>query len=156
MAPTPYTVSRSTEITAPADAVFGLVADFHEWTAWSPWERNDPDVERTYSGPDSGQGASYEWRGNRKAGAGGMTITEADRPGRVAIDLRFDKPFSSESTVVFTIVETESSTTVDWTMAGHSTGFAKLFAKVVPMDKLIGKDFERGLRNLKEQAESGR
>lgn len=154
MAPTPYAVSRSTEITAPADAVFALVADFHRWTAWSPWEQSDPDVERTYGGPDSGEGATYAWRGNRKAGAGTMTITEAERPGRIAIDLTFEKPFSAESTVVFTIVETESSTTVDWTMAGHSTGLAGLFTKVVPMDKLIGKDFERGLRALKEQAES--
>lgn len=155
MAPTPYTVTRSAETTASADAVFALVADFHRWTAWSPWERNDPDVERTYGGADSGEGATYGWSGNRKAGRGTMTITEAERPGRVAIDLRFEKPFSAESTVVFTIVETESSTTVDWTMAGHSTGFATLFAKVVPMDKLIGKDFERGLSALIEQAESG-
>ncbi len=155
MAPTSYTVARSTEISASAETVYALVADFHRWPTWSPWEQSDPNLERTYGGPDSGEGATYEWHGNRKAGAGTMTITEAERPGRVAIDLRFEKPFSAESTVVFTIVETGSTTTVDWTMAGNSTGFAKLFTKVVPMDKLIGKDFERGLRSLKEQAESG-
>ena len=67
-----YTVVRSRTIPAPVEQVYPLIADFHQWTRWSPWEDVDPDLHRDYSGPDSGQGAVYAWSGNRKAGSGRM------------------------------------------------------------------------------------
>ncbi len=80
MAPTPYTVERSTVVAAPADQIFPLLVDFHEWPRWSPWEDIDPDMQRTYGGAESGVGATYAWSGNRKAGAGSMEITDLATP----------------------------------------------------------------------------
>ncbi|KQR99892.1 transcriptional regulator [Williamsia sp. Leaf354] len=155
MAPSAYTVTRSIDVAAPADVVYALIADFHHWTTWSPWEQTDPNVERSYSGPDSGVGASYAWKGNRKAGAGSMAITDVEPRRRITIALEFLKPFKSTSTVVFTIAEQINGTTgVEWTMTGDRSGIAKLMTKVVPMDKLIGGDFARGLEQLKARAES--
>ena len=39
-------------------------------------------------------------------------------------------------------------------MTGEQTGIAALFGKVMPMDKLVGKDFEKGLAQLKAAAEA--
>lgn len=63
-------------IAAPAAAIYPLIADFHEWTRWSPWEGLDADLNLSYSGPDGEVGASYAWKGNRKAGQENMMATE--------------------------------------------------------------------------------
>ena len=48
-----------------------------------------------------------------------------------------------------------SGTRVTWLMRGETEGAAALFSRVVPMDKLLGKDLERGLARLKAVAEDG-
>ncbi|HEV7707120.1 MAG TPA: SRPBCC family protein, partial [Asanoa sp.] len=69
-----YTVSRSIDIAAPPARIYPKIADFHNWTQWSPWEDMDPDIKREYSGAESGLGAAYAWSGNTKAGKGRMEI----------------------------------------------------------------------------------
>ena len=75
-----YTVERTAVLRAEPERIYEEVEDFHRWPAWSPWEDIDPEMERTYSGPGSGGGATYAWSGNRKAGRGRMEIAERTRP----------------------------------------------------------------------------
>jgi hypothetical protein len=147
-----YTVTRSIEVEADAATCHALVDDFHEWTAWSPWEDVDPALQRTYSGPDRGVGARYAWSGNRKAGRGAMEIV-GSTPERIDVHLVFQKPWKAENPVEFHFVPAGSGTRVTWTMSGESTGVAALFSKVFSMDKLLGRDFEKGLSRLKGVAE---
>ena len=152
---TPYTVTRTTTIAAPAERVHALVNDFHEWSRWSPWEDYDPQMRRTYTGPDSGVGAAYAWEGNRKAGKGDMTIT-ADAPEQVDIALNFVKPFPASNRIVLVLAPAgDTSTDVEWRLHGELSGFTRVFAMVKSMDSLVGPDFERGLARLKRVAESG-
>lgn len=144
-----FEVRRSTTIDAPAEVIFGYLIDFARWREWSPWEGVDPNLERTYSQPAAGPGARYAWRGNRKAGEGSMTITSATEPTQVLIDLEFLKPMKARNTIEFALTPAASGTTVDWIMRGRNDGLvSKVFSKLVPMDKLVGKDFERGLAAL--------
>jgi hypothetical protein len=147
-----FEISRSTTIAATPARVHALVYDFHEWTAWSPWEDVDPDLRRTYSGPDSGVGAHYAWAGNRKAGEGSMEITSST-PDAIGIKLAFLKPWTATNDVVFTFTPAGDATEVTWRMTGESKGLAALFAKVFSMDRMVGKDFEKGLARLKAVAE---
>ena len=149
-----FTVTRSTEIAAPPATVHALVDDFHHWVDWSPWEGLDPDLERTYTGPASGVRAHYAWKGNSKAGAGSMEITASD-PAAIAITLSFLKPWKATNQVRFTFEPTATGTAVTWTMDGAHTGLGRVFAIFMNMDKLIGKDFEKGLAALKVRAERG-
>jgi hypothetical protein len=148
-----YTVSRSTTVIADPARVHGLIDSFHEWTAWSPWEDIDPALHREYSGPDSGVGARYAWSGNRKAGQGSMEIT-ASAPDKIDIRLEFLKPWRATTAVTFTLVPAVDGTEVTWLMTGEQTGLMGLVGKVVPMDRLLGKDFEKGLTRLKAVAEA--
>lgn len=148
-----YTVERIATIKSPAAAIYAQIADFRKWTGWSPWDDLDPDMERTYSGADSGTGAAYFWSGNRKAGEGRMEITEAVEPSRVRIALDFLKPFKSKSTTTFDLIPEGEATQVTWTMTGPMTLMTRVMGIFKSMDKMIGPDFERGLERLKAVAE---
>jgi len=148
-----YTVERSTTIDAPPARIYAQVANFHRWRAWSPWEGLDPDLRRTYTGPDTGSGATYAWAGNRKAGEGRMEITEASEPTRVSIDLQFLKPFKARNETVFDIRPEGSGARVTWAMTGRRTLVTKIMGVFKSMDAMVGPDFERGLASLKATVE---
>jgi uncharacterized protein YndB with AHSA1/START domain len=143
-----YTVERCATIAAPPEQVFAAITDFRRWVDWSPWEDLDPALQRTYSGPDQGTGAVYEWSGNRKAGAGRMEITEADASSKVVIALDFLKPFKSNTTTTFTLSPTDGGTEVTWTLVGPKTVATKVMGLFKSMDSFVGADFEKGLARL--------
>src|SRR5438128_3590085 len=98
--PDTFRVQRTAAIDAPPERIFPLISDFHQWRAWSPWEDRDPDLQRSYSGPARGEGAVYQWKGNRNVGAGRMEIVEAP-PHRIVIKLDFISPFEAHNTAEF-------------------------------------------------------
>jgi len=146
--PTDFKVSRSLPISAPASVLFEQVADLHRWSAWSPWDRLEPDVQKTFEGPSAGVGASYTWIGN-KTGAGRMTTIES-RPGELLrFDLHFDKPFKADNIAEFSFVPQGNQTIVTWSMTGKNNFAAKAFSLLMDCDKIVGTEFEKGLQNLK-------
>ena len=150
-----FEVARSATIGAPPQQVHDLIDDLRRWRSWSPWEDVDPNLRREYTGPDSGVGSRYAWEGNRKAGKGSMEIVEST-PERIELRLVFEKPWKATNRVVFDLAAAGDDTTeVTWRMSGTNKGFAALFSKVVPMDRMVGKDFEKGLGRMKTAAESG-
>jgi hypothetical protein len=153
MKPSTFRVQRATSIKAPPETIFALVNDFRNWRAWSPWEKMDPALKRTYSGPESGKGAVYEWEGNNKVGKGRMEIIDAPAPSKVAIKLDFLKPFEAHNTAEFTLVPKGDATDVTWAMHGPNLFIGKVMSVFVSMDRMVGKDFEAGLANLKAAAE---
>ncbi len=145
--PNSFTVTRSRTIAAPAGAVYAAVVDFHRWAEWSPWEKLDPAMERTFGGPPAAVGSTYAWKGNKKVGIGNMTITSAT-PSEVGIRLEFVEPFPQVSQMTLAFAPQAASTKVTWTMTGHNNFMAKAFSMVMDLDKIVGGDFERGLTNL--------
>lgn len=129
--------------------------DFRKWGKWSPWDEMDPNMEKTFSGSDSGVGAKYSWTGNRKVGEGRMEILEASEPSRIHVALDFLKPFKSSNTNTFTLQPKGDSTDVTWSMTGPMTLMTRVMGIFKSMDKMVGPDFEKGLQMLKEVAENG-
>jgi hypothetical protein len=151
--PAAFSVQRSITIQAPADLPFALVNDFHRWAAWSPWEKKDPGMTRTFTGADAGLDAMYEWTGNPDVGAGRMTILESKPAERIRIRLEFLRPLETQNTTTFTFTPAGRDVTVTWRMEGRNEFLGKAFSLFVDMDQAIGKDFEAGLANLKAAAE---
>ena len=141
-------VVRTATLSAPAPALFGQVNDFRNWAAWSPWEKLDPALTRTYEGPTAGPGASYRWAGNNQVGEGRMTILESNPNDFVRIKLEFIKPFAANHTAQFTFRPEGDRTVVTWSMFGEKNLLAKTFGIFMNMDKLIGDQFEKGLAQL--------
>jgi uncharacterized protein YndB with AHSA1/START domain len=151
--PDRFSVQRAAIINGPAEKVFPLIADFHQWLNWSPWEGRDPALKRTYSGAERGKGAIYAWEGNRNVGSGRMEILEANAPSRVKIQLDFLKPFEAHNVAEFTMLPQGNATNLTWVMHGPSPFMSKVIHVFINMDKMVGKDFETGLANLKAAAE---
>ena len=149
--PDSFRVQRTVTISAPQQAVFALINDYRQWNAWSPWEKKDPNMMRSFSGPASGKGAAYAWDGDGNVGKGSMLITEST-PARVALNLDFEKPFEGHNKVVFAIESKGLTTDVTWSMEGPSPFITKVIQVFCDMDSMIG-DFENGLAAMKAVAE---
>ena len=151
--PNTLRVQRATSIRAPADRIFPLINDFHQWRTWSPWEDKDPALKRTYSGTESGKGAVYAWDGNNNVGSGRMEILETAVPSKITIKLDFFKPFEGHNTAEFTMLPQGDVTNLTWTMSGPAVFMSKVMQVFMNLDNMIGRDFEAGLANLKKLAE---
>ena len=152
--PANFRVSRSANIGAPPAIIFDHVSNLHKFQEWSPFAKIDPAAKLTYTGPESGQDASFSWVGNGQAGAGSMTCTAA-RPGE-QLDYRLDflKPFKGTNQVVFTFVPNGDQTAVTWTMTGTYNFVTKAISLVMDCDKMCGPMFEKGLTDLKGLSEA--
>jgi hypothetical protein len=149
-----YTVVRNASMAAPPPAVFAQVNDFHNWEAWSPWAKLDPSMKQSFQGAPAGTGAIYSWVGNKKVGEGRMTITESRPSDLVRIKLEFIKPFASTADTEFTFKPDGNQTAVTWTMSGQKNFMSKAFGLFMNMDKMIGRDFEKGLAQMKAVLET--
>ena len=146
-------VQRSASIEAPAEAIFPLINDFHQWRSWSPYENKDPAMKRTYDGAERGKGAVYVWDGDKNVGSGRMEILEAAAAHKIVIKLDFFTPFEGHNTAEFTMLPQGGGTHVTWLMHGPARFLTRLIQVFMNLDRMIGKDFEAGLANLKKLAE---
>jgi hypothetical protein len=146
-------VERATSIDAPPAKNAPLIRDFRRWSAWSPYEHRDPAKTRRLSGAETGAGAVYEWEGNRSIGKGRMEITDAS-DAAIRIKLDFMKPFEVHNIAEFTLEPIGAATRVTWAMHGPSPFMARLIGMFISMDRMVGRDFETGLANLKRLAEA--
>lgn len=152
--PADFRVTRTANISTSAPVVFALVNDLHEWEAWSPWEKMDPALKKTFEGPSAGTGARYSWAGNKKVGEGRMTITES-RPGElIRIKLEFLKPFKATNTTEFSFKPRGDQTVVTWSMSGTNNFMGKAMRLFTDMDRMVGSQFETGLAQMKSVAEA--
>lgn len=151
--PDTFSVHRAAGIKAPPEKIFALINDFKRWDAWSPWEKKDPAMKRTWGATTSGKGAAYAWEGNNDVGQGSMEITDSISPSKIALKLDFVKPFEGHNIVVFTLEPKGDVTNVTWAMQGPAPFISKVMQVFCSMDSMVGKDFETGLANLKAAAE---
>ena len=152
--PDGFRTTRTATISTPAAVVFAQVNDLHKWEAWNPWGKLDPACKMTYEGRAAGTGAGYTWAGNNKVGEGRMTITESRPNELIRFNLEFLKPFKANNTAEFTFKPEGNQTTVSWSMAGKRNFAFKAFGLFVDCDKMVGRDFEKGLADLKSVAEA--
>ena len=151
--PNTLTIQRATTVKAPPDRIFPLINDFRQWVTWSPYENKDPALKRSYSGAPSGKGAVYGWEGNKNVGSGRMEILDAAAPSKIVIKLDFFTPFEGHNTAEFTMLPQGDATNVTWLMHGPSPFIGRIMQVFINMDRMIGKDFEAGLANLKRLTE---
>ena len=153
--PDKFIVLHSTKISAPPEKIFPHVNDLHNWNAWSPWAKLDPNAKNSFAGPVTGIGATMTWAGNKKVGEGRMTITESQPSDLIRLRLEFLKPFTATNAAEFNFAARRQQTMVTWSMTGKNNFKGKVLGLLMNCDQMIGGDFERGLANLKVITETG-
>ncbi len=153
MRPNDFRYQRSTSIAAPPERIAPHINDFHAWQAWSPYEGRDPAMTRSFGGQPAGKGATYAWAGNNKVGTGSMEILDAATPNRVLVQLDFERPFKANNTAEFLLTPRGNTTDVTWAMYGATPFVSKVMGLFMNMDRMVGRDFEVGLANLKRVCE---
>lgn len=152
--PDVFRIERKVKIQAPPEKVFALINDFRQWGPWSPWEKKDPAMKRTFGTTTAGKGATYAWEGNKDVGRGSMEIVDSVMPSRIRLKLDFIQPFEAHNVVTFTLTPQGNITEVSWAMEGPVPYFAKIIHVFINMDAMVGKDFEAGLTSLQSLAEN--
>jgi len=153
-----YHVERKVEVVAPVDIVFAVLNDLRQFSGvlvlfGSTLEKNDPNMQKTFEGPAAGVGQSWAWSG-KKAGEGSLTIEESVPGQKVTMKLAFVKPMASTASVVLTLAPNLSGSSVTWSMAGANNFIGKDFGMFIDMDKMLAKDIDKGLAELKTVAEA--
>lgn len=151
--PDTFQVRRAVDISARPGKIFPYIEDLHAWREWSPYEKKDPEMNRSFRGPSAGIGAGYAWDGNKEIGAGSMEITESSPPSRLVMKLDFVRPFEAHNIVEFTLEPKDETTQVTSAIQGPMPFVSKVMTVFFNMDKMIGSDFEAGLASLKSIAE---
>ena len=154
--PTDFRITRTGTINAPASAVFPHVNDLHQWDAWSPWAKLDPNAKNSFEGPSEGVGAKMSWAGNNKVGVGSMTIMESRPDEFVQFKLEFQKPMQASNIAEFIFKPEGDQTAVTWTMSGTNNFMGKVMNLVMNCDKMVGGQFEKGLADLRAVVEAGK
>jgi uncharacterized protein YndB with AHSA1/START domain len=145
-------VERSISMQAAPEAIFAHLNDFHRWNDWTPHNK-DPAMQKTYSGSPAGVGAHYAWAGDKKVGQGEITIRETQPPHKVVLDLHMIKPFEGRNVATFTLSPDGNATRVTWSLDDKHKLLHKMMSTIFNLDKMIGKDFEVGLAQLKAVVE---
>jgi hypothetical protein len=151
--PATFRITRMAMMSAKPEEVFPQVNDFYNWSEWSPWANLDPGMKQTYEGAGNGTGAIYSWTGNKQVGEGRMTIIESRPNDLVKIKLEFLKPFKATNIAEFTFKRENGNTLVTWSMLGDKNFMFKAVHMFMNMDKMIGRDFEKGLSQMKQVVE---
>lgn len=146
--PDSFRVERTVAMKAPPGKIQPLINDLKAWTAWSPYEKKDPAMKRTYGAVTAGKGATYAWDGDKNVGQGSMEILEST-PEKVVIKLDFMAPFEAHNTGEFILRPKGDVTDVTWAIHGPSPFMSKVIGTFMSFDNMIGKDFEQGLADLK-------
>ncbi len=142
-------VERSIVINSTPDKIYSAVDGFTYFKEWSPWVKKDPLTEYEFSGGMSGVGATMKWK-SKKVGNGTQKTIEVEQNKRVKSEIEFDG--MGASTAEFTLIADGSATKVTWTLDSKLSGIGKMFGPF--MDKMVGPDYESGLKSLKEYVES--
>jgi uncharacterized protein YndB with AHSA1/START domain len=148
MQPSEFQIERKVVVAARPEVVWPLLTDFHQWERWSPWEKVDPEMTKSYEGAPAGVGAIYAWKGNNKVGEGRMTIASANAPSQIDIKLEFMAPWVATNTTTFTLAAEGESTSVVWNMKGKNDFMGKAMSMTMDMDAMVGAYFEKGLASL--------
>lgn len=154
MQPDTFRWERSILVDAPPERIAAIVTDFRRGAEWSPWEKLDPAMARTFTGPETGVGSIYEWDGNSDVGAGRQEIVSVD-PDKVTMKLDFKRPFEANNFADFIFTPEGDGTRVTWAIYGPHPLIARVMGIVFDAEGMVGADFERGLASLKQLAEAG-
>lgn len=139
---------RSGIVKATPDEIFPYISNLKLGEKWSPYEKIDPNMKKTFSGPEAGVGSVMEFDGNSNAGSGKLEILKLIPNESVEIKLTMTKPFAAENIVQYRLVPDVTGTKFIWSMGGDGGFMGKLINVFIDCEKMVGDQFSEGIVNL--------
>lgn len=150
--PRTATLERSIVIDADSATVFPQLSSLRNFVTWNPWTRKDASIRQTFGGEDGTIGSTYSWKGNRSVGEGVMTITGVEPYGLVTMTMDFGHRGNARA--AFITEDVDGKTNVTWRFESEMGNALRRGLMTRMMKNFVGKDYEQGLKNLKEKMEA--
>lgn len=153
-----YTLGREIMIHVSRQEVFKYVKLLKNQDHFNKWVMMDPDMKKAFNGIDGTEGFVYAWDGNKKAGQGEQEIMKIAEGERIDMEIRFIRPFAGIANSYMTTRSIANPggdgyrnehTKIKWVFSSTMKYPMNLMLLFVDMDKLLGKDLEASLANLK-------
>lgn len=146
-----YSVTRNVVINQPVNIVFNYVKHLNNQTQYSIWSMRDPNAKTETKGTDGTVGFIASWESkNSQVGKGEQEIIGLDENNKVDLRLQFYKPFNCAASANFITKNLDNNTTeVAWTFNGSMPYPFNMMRVFTSIDKMIGKDLQDGLNNMK-------
>lgn len=151
--PSKWHIKREVVIKAKGETIVPMIADLRKWQDWMPWNKEmDPQAQWTYSGTESGVGATMNWKGPR-LGSGTLTLTQADAAKGITYEMKMEESQTpAQGSISFTTQA--DGTKVTWVDEGDM-GMNLPGRYFIPlMEKMLNEHFQQGLDHLKGLAET--
>lgn len=152
--PAHYEYSREVVIAASPERIFPFINNSVKSHAWMPWKEKDLKMQVTFAGPVEGVGSKSLWTSEGEMGKGESEVIESNLNKSVKMKLTYFEPMSMTQTADLTLSPAPAGTLVKWSISGENNFMGRVFSVFVSMDSMIGKEFEKGLNNLKSLAEA--
>jgi len=149
-------IERAITIKTKASVPYNLVNNLKVWQKWSPWYAYDTAVVQEFSEFAEGEGSWYSWKSN-VVGNGKLTILTS-KPNEL-IKTKLDLGDMGINYATFYFSESNNEVKVVWTLDSEGEGMPWYFIPASKyfnlfLDDVLGKDYEKGLKKLKEISES--
>lgn len=142
--PKTFHAGSTISINKPANEVFDYVVLLRNQGNYDNWSKQDPNIDKKYTGTDGTVGFTYEWK-SKKVGDGKQVITQIDPGKKVEMNLFFNgSETANPSSFVVTPIDSISSS-VAWQIDGTMPYPFNIMSLCYDMNK----DFDAGLQNLK-------
>lgn len=145
--PKDFKSERQITINKPRQEVFDYLKYVKNQDNFGVWQKADPEMKTSSEGTDGQVGFKHSWDG-KKVGKGSQTITKIVDGERIETELDFG--FGDPATAFFIVKDAGTGqTSVTWGISGRSPWPFNLMGLFFD----VGKDFEKGLQNLKNVLE---
>jgi hypothetical protein len=152
--PNHFTFERSGLIHAKPEKIFPYLNSFKLGSEWTPYERIDPQMKKTYSTVDSGVGASLDFSGNQNIGEGRIEIVKSEPLSLVELKLEMKRPMAGTNFIQYKLTPETDGTRFSWSMNGEANFLSKLMGILLNCEKMMGEQFDQGIQNLKTIVET--
>jgi len=148
-----FALEKEIVINKPKQEVFNYLKLIRNQEHYSVWVMKDPKINIVYTGTDGTVGFTSSWTSDDKnVGVGEQEIIELKEGESMKVEVRFKKPFEGTNYATTTLSTTaDGQTKVVIVFSGTSKypmNLMNLF-----MDKLLGKDMQQNLENMKANIE---
>lgn len=146
-APKKLNVERKVFIHASsADVINNYIAPFKAWPQWSAWHAKDTATTYVYEGTD-GEVNSKSTHNGKESGKGQMTLL-AKTDNSVKIQMHFMEPMDGMANILISTKDSADGCIATWTFEMESHYPFNALYLFLDMNKIIGQDFEDGLKNI--------